>query len=321
MTPCEICAGASGSTSLFGLLEEGEVIGVAVVCANCARAGVAVSSCSCCLERNSENEPESLKRACGKALVKQMHAAMSLREISRIEIPTNFLGPINDGLRLSYGSKLYSVIESLVLNPESLNAIKVTNENCSKIRLSVLAFIIAQKGYSFGKICLSWNRLDETDAKALVKLLKLTEELDISWNRIGTAGSMQLSSALVQNINLVDLNLSANKIGPRGAEAIAAAITKNETLQNLNLSFNGIQVRGAEALSRMLPLNRSLVSLNLRNNEIGPAGAVALAKGLGKSNRANFDLTLVDNSIGEEGATALAGFFRGKISLLKKCVM
>lgn len=116
---------------------------------------------------------------------------------------------------------------------------------------------------------------------------------------------------------LKELNLSANKFGDRGVVELADALPVLDSLEKLLLERNNIGVTGAQALAGRLPRSnvRELVmGTHLGGNPIGAMGVQALAHALNDAlarAAANREtrleaLALEDCQVGEEGAKALA---------------
>ena len=147
------------------------------------------------------------------------------------------------------------------------------------------------------------------------------EVLDLSLNKISSAGAAVLSEGLKCCENLQILNLTENAIGIEGAVSLAGGL-KNTSLKVLNLNINMICSTGAMALVAGLKRCNNLEELYLSKNEIGSDGASAVADWLismaknhselsnnysdGQNCIPLKNLNVGHNNIGLQGITAIA---------------
>ncbi len=127
--------------------------------------------------------------------------------------------------------------------------------------------------------------------------------LNLSWNKLGSAGVVRLARTLTKNKTLKVLLLHGCEIGPYNG--LAHALKLNATLKELGLESNQIGAMGAFLLSFNLKSNKGLQVLRLGNNDIGDQGAAALREAL-QVNAVLTELYLDNNGIGDEGASTLA---------------
>lgn len=94
------------------------------------------------------------------------------------------------------------------------------------------------------KLCLSGLRLEDQEVpeiiEALIPMKKVTEELNLSHNKIADAGAMAIAPALKDNTTLTKLDISDNNISDNGAEALLNMLADNRTLVELDLSGNNL---------------------------------------------------------------------------------
>lgn len=68
--------------------------------------------------------------------------------------------------------------------------------------------------------------------------LRLFSSIDLSYNKLGNSSARALGKLLNNHSALHTLSLIDNQIGAQGAAALAHALGKNSTLKNLNLRLN-----------------------------------------------------------------------------------
>ncbi|XP_068684668.1 NLR family CARD domain-containing protein 3-like [Montipora foliosa] len=156
----------------------------------------------------------------------------------------------------------------------------------------------------------------------ILKVNTCLTTLNLTQNKIGTAGVEFLSEALKVNTCLTTLDLSVNKalkvntclttlglgwntIHAAGAEFLSEALKVNTCLTTLELSVNKVGSAGAKSLSEALKVNTCLTTLNLSGNKIGTGGAESLSEAL-KVNTCLTTLDLRGTEIGTPGAEFLS---------------
>jgi len=149
--------------------------------------------------------------------------------------------------------------------------------------------------------------------------LQVVRLVECNIGDVGASSIARLLSGKQHAFGLRELNLSVNRIGDRGVVEIADALPKLDSLERLLLERNQIGHMGAEALARRLPrsnVSELVLGTHLGGNPLGPEGVKALATALddllprAAANRGNrlSALALEDCGVGEEGAKALAHF-------------
>lgn len=154
------------------------------------------------------------------------------------------------------------------------------------------------------------RKLDDAGAAVLAEFLRgpagrALVALNLSENRVCSAGGVQLACALALCPVLAKLSLAGNKLGCTAGVALADTLAQSSALAELDLRACSLGVAASEALATALASNRTLVRLNLGGNAVGDKGALLLATSLRK-NCTLATLNLRDNSIGTAGGSALA---------------
>ena len=146
---------------------------------------------------------------------------------------------------------------------------------------AVLADVLAES--CIQELDLSWNDLGSYGVMALANGLKkngIIQSLKLSHNNIGYSGAKALAEVFMNGSNIHLLDLSVNYIGSVGMKAFSPVLKKTKTMQTLLLSQNGLNFNGAAELANGLASNQSIKVLDLSWNTWGSDGLVALAHGL-----------------------------------------
>lgn len=130
------------------------------------------------------------------------------------------------------------------------------------------------------------------------------------------------AQALRNNRNVLALNLSRNKIQTAGALALADALQFNSVLQSLNMHHNHLGDSGVSALCGALCVSHSLgarrlsieasppvstlTSIDLASTHCGNAGVLQLAMAIQSQTSCLCVVNVSANHIGDEGAASLA---------------
>ena len=151
------------------------------------------------------------------------------------------------------------------------------------------------------------------DSPPLADIIRLHPnllELDLTSNRMGTAGAFTIGNALEDTGCTVQrLDFTSNQMGADAVVHIAASLTVNKSLRFLSLYDNECGSWGAQNLAEALGVNETLVVLDAGQNNFCDASAVHLANSL-KTNTTLQELDIGSNNIGDRGAEALAGALR-----------
>ena len=169
---------------------------------------------------------------------------------------------------------------------------------------AVALFKVLQPKSTLTMLDLSNNNIICTKGVTLFQTIHLStlEVLNLSDNKVGDAGAVNLANSFSFKCKLVGVNLSSSGIGDAGATALARSLHRNYAMRKLDLHNNRISDAGTEALAKSLPLN-TLEELNLSSNSIGDAGAEALVKFIFLGNLR--ELSLANNNIGDNSAVLL----------------
>eukprot|EP01046_Picozoa_sp_COSAG06_P004546 COSAG06_NODE_190_length_20715_cov_51.823244_21_plen_397_part_00 len=163
---------------------------------------------------------------------------------------------------------------------------------------------------SDGKLGLKKRKLDDAGASVLADFLRgpagsAVTALNVSDNRVRSAGGVELARALASCPVLTQLSIAGNELGCDAGAALAAALAQSAALSEVDLRACALGAKASEALATALTCSQTLVRLNLGGNAVGDGGAVLLAASL-RQNSALAVLNLRSNSIGPEGGEALA---------------
>jgi Ran GTPase-activating protein (RanGAP) involved in mRNA processing and transport len=163
------------------------------------------------------------------------------------------------------------------------------------------------------KLYLRANMITDDGADSLSKFLEsdaTLERLDLSRNRIGTAGGVSLFNSFYRNgmTRIRCLNLSHNELWDldQGNFGIRPFLARNRTLRVLNLEGNFLHDETIESLANGVAENENaaLERLYIGSNAVGDDGIVALSKMLEK-NDSMMVLGLGQNEVQNAGARAL----------------
>lgn len=76
--------------------------------------------------------------------------------------------------------------------------------------------------------------------------------LDLTDNRLGNRGAMEITHLIAETRTIEVLNLSNNRIGPSGLQHICSALTVNESINDLDISENMVQDESLKIILAML---------------------------------------------------------------------
>mmetsp|Transcript_38803 Transcript_38803/g.124568 ORF Transcript_38803/g.124568 Transcript_38803/m.124568 type:complete len:449 (-) Transcript_38803:193-1539(-) len=127
-------------------------------------------------------------------------------------------------------------------------------------------------------------KLSASLADALSRNTRLTA-LDLSNCSIGDVSAKQLSAALADNATLFELNLSYNKLGRQGLMDIAKALSTNVGLKSVSLASHRVDSSVAHAYVQMFYTNVTLLTLTWDVNL--PAFNLKLTEMINRNNEIN----------------------------------
>jgi len=109
------------------------------------------------------------------------------------------------------------------------------------------------------------NGLTAQEAPAISDMMNCLEQLDISNNRLGDDGAVELSKGIAKKGTLKVLKISYNGITEKGAEAIADSLQHNNSLKVLRMNKNAL---GTKAVCKMVTNNNmKLEELSLNGDD------------------------------------------------------
>ena len=128
------------------------------------------------------------------------------------------------------------------------------------------------------------------------------EELDLSYNRLQSAGAIKIFSGMKRIVTLKRLNISNNSISEHAADhLVEEVLSHNVELEELDLSCNNLQAAGAMKVSKGMKQLTKLRRFRMSNNEITPEAAKDIAKALSYSTKLE-ELDLSGNCLQNLGA-------------------
>jgi len=173
-------------------------------------------------------------------------------------------------------------------------------------------------------LSLAVKGLGDEDCAVLARMLEGSaaarlRRLDLSLNRIGSAGAISLRPLLCGAGRLETLALSENRIADEGAVALGAALRDGGcgALRRLLLGWNRIGDEGMAALAASFGAGGApkLLELRLEGNLLGDASAEALAAALCERDNSQrlgvlcFGNEIGGNVVGDRGLMALIEVF------------
>lgn len=198
----------------------------------------------------------------------------------------------------------YSVVR--VLSDSSWKQFSIQNDLMTINDMKCVSGIF-KRNKNLIKLCLKNVGLTNSFMKILASGFANNEVLqivDLSQNRIGDEGILDLSDGLYLNIHITNLILSYNLFSDIGAIALSDVLKANVSITKLDLSYNNIGAKGAQSLADMVQVNFTLKELNLNGNNLGDVGVAYLSDGL-KNNKTIEKLYLAFNKIGSDGIIQL----------------
>ena len=230
------------------------------------------------------------------------------------------------------------IILKSVYNISNIRQFSMSNNSVSHDAAVEIAIIISHN-INLEKLDLSFNRLQTTSAIEIfsrmknfsnLKIFKIKnngitdevakyiaaiflyntklEELDLSYNRLQSAGIIKILKGIMNISNLKRLNIRGNNISDEAANDIGDVLSHNTKLEELNLSCNSLQAAGAikvfnsmkeivtlkkfsisknsitdEAIPYLVPIlchNTNLEEIDLSYNRLQTVGIVKVLKGL-----------------------------------------
>eukprot|EP00347_Sterkiella_histriomuscorum_P022892 403336765 len=139
-------------------------------------------------------------------------------------------------------------------------------------------------------------------------------KLNLSNNALSHKGTDYLFAQLIANNSIIDLNLDSNEgpsknlIGPKGSQMIKTYFIETQNtcvLNHLSLKSCSLGNRGAKVIAQGLIHNKSLIELNLRGNLFTNQGLKYLVKSLPLS---LLQLDISENDLKDNGAQTIVDY-------------
>ena len=127
------------------------------------------------------------------------------------------------------------------------------------------------------------------------------EELDLSCNRLQSAGAIEIFNGMKRIVTLKRLNISNNNISEHAADYLAEVLSHNAELEELDLSCNTLQAAGAIKILKGIKQFTKLRRFKVSNNDITPEAAKDIATGLSYSTKLE-ELDMSGNCLQNPGA-------------------
>lgn len=130
-----------------------------------------------------------------------------------------------------------------------------------------------QTGHAFEEVDLSYNELGSKGLRSLLALLQtdaVVRKLNLSYNRIDADGVEELCAVLRENTSLEELSLSGNQLGNRGGLAVAQLLQGDGAIKRLHLSNCELDDLSLIYLATVLRENETLRSLDVSRSLLAP---------------------------------------------------
>eukprot|EP00039_Didymoeca_costata_P031126 m.33249 g.33249 ORF g.33249 m.33249 type:complete len:795 (+) comp8507_c0_seq1:292-2676(+) len=202
----------------------------------------------------AEGDKESIGNNIGSLL--RDHHQLRILRLSYAQLGVHGCEPITEGLRQSANLRVLDLASNAI------------TEEC----VSALATAIRDNDL-LHSLNLAGNILGPTCGKLLQNLLHHgnLNELNLSRNKLASAGAIALAEALEANTTLVCLKLSENEIDEKGGLALGKALRSNKSLAELDLEQNDLGSEGTTGILEGMRENKHLQTLNLNSNGLGSA--------------------------------------------------
>lgn len=166
---------------------------------------------------------------------------------------------------------------------------------------------LLERGSSLTHLELRDNHLNDMDVALFTETLAENVQLqvlDLSYNKFGYLGAVELAKILSRNGDLRELNLEWNSLRTTGCiHLLQEGFLQNNTIKKFNMSCCGLDDSCAALVARVVGEN-AIEEIIIANNRIGPSGGEVLAKGL-QATSALTTLVLDGNPLMDKGCTAL----------------
>lgn len=156
---------------------------------------------------------------------------------------------------------------ALSLNGGGLKVLDLSENNISKLGVTPLCQALQSKACDIVEFSLHNNNLEADAALPLSQAARQSQKLKhlhLGYNSFRDAGAVQFARCLPIAASLSTLDLTANRIGPQGGMELARALLSPScTLQRLNLRHNNFDNETFEAFGDVILKNNHLTQLFL----------------------------------------------------------
>ena len=205
----------------------------------------------------------------------------------------------------------------LLINRDDTDAVNLNNYRLGDslaIALSDGLLHVQQQGMTVRQLRLANCGLAAPSTTAMAKVISTFSELtflDLTENRIGSAGTASLQSALASHRHIQEVILAKNRLGDRVCGKLLSALVGHPSLTSLDLSANemGLSPLLHGPLATVLEAEGQLTRLKLGWNSLNVNAMVAIADPL----RSNTKLTHLDlswNALEDRGGVKLGSILR-----------
>lgn len=140
---------------------------------------------------------------------------------------------------------------------------------------------------SLTSLDLSENRIGSAGGNILATVLGMATRLKqvfLNSCDFGVDGSQSIFNSMQSNMTVEVLSCNDNGFGDDGCEAVASMLRTNQRLKHLDISENGIAFDGVSAIFRSISKNRTLLVLGLQWNDLNNECAKRMGEALGQNN-------------------------------------
>ncbi|CCW60955.1 unnamed protein product [Phytomonas sp. EM1] len=166
---------------------------------------------------------------------------------------------------------------------------------------------LISSGSIITKLSLRDNYISDTDLEIFSETLAeniTLQHLDLSYNKLGHLGAIELAKVLSRNADLREINLERNTFGAAGCQILLAqGFLFNNTIKSFNLSACGLDDACASLVSRIISENAT-EEIIIANNRISATGADSITKGI-VATTSLATLVLDGNYLGDDGCSKL----------------
>ena len=213
-------------------------------------------------------------KAIAGAIAKQDAAALELSQQNQAE-GSSVKAPTIKELYIGHtgiDSNGFIAVPGLILSNASLKAISISNNNLSDQDMNMLSQALTQnKTIPLERLELSFNDITDQGVETLMNAIwgsPFLKVLKLDNNKLQDRGA-QLCAVVLTSISLEVMDLSFNRITTAGVKALMKNISECNSLKSLGFSGIPVDQNASKALAFALAYNCSLTTLNLDNCSMG----------------------------------------------------